>query len=139
MATAWGGTRVVARGHRLRRRTQTVYNYVEDAYLRDDIPCGSELCTSCDNSKSRAALGTPPLKADASHYLVPDAQALLVRREPPSTTPYTTPVIIYITSSAHAPHTTKYRREECRRSSLTEMTHATTHGCFFGVFSPWES
>lgn len=91
MATAGGVTRVVAGGHRLRRRTQTVYNYVEDAYLRDDIPCGSELCTSCDNSKSRAALGTPPLKADASHYLVPDAHALLARREPPTAFPYMTP------------------------------------------------
>ena len=72
---------MVASGHRLRRRTQTVVNYVEDAYLRDDIPCGSELCTSCDNSRWRASLGThhAPLKADASHYLVPDARALLAR------------------------------------------------------------
>jgi hypothetical protein len=83
MATSWEGTRVLASGHRLRRRTQTVVNYVEDAYLRDDIPCGSQLCTACDNHNTFGAsrvTRAPPLSADASHYLVPDAQALLARR-----------------------------------------------------------
>ena len=63
--------RAVASGHWLRRRTQTVVNYVEDRYLRDDIACGSQLCRACDNS----ATGTP-LAGDASHYLVPDAKAI---------------------------------------------------------------
>ena len=41
------GTPSTVSGHRLRRRTQTVVNYVEDAYLRDDVSCGSALCASC--------------------------------------------------------------------------------------------
>lgn len=41
----------------------------EEAYLRDDIPCGSEACSTCSN-------GLPALSADASHYVIPDSQAL---------------------------------------------------------------
>ena len=68
------GTPATVSGHRLRRRTQTVVNYVEDAYLRDDVCCGSALCASCVPPP-----GAPPtpLRADASHYLVPDADALV--------------------------------------------------------------
>ena len=68
------GTPATVSGHRLRRRTQTVVNYVEDAYLRDDVSCGSALCASCVPPP-----GAPPtpLRADATHYLVPDADALV--------------------------------------------------------------
>ena len=58
------GTPATVSGHRLRRRTQTVVNYVEDAYLRDDVCCGSALCASCvprPVRPPRASRGRVPL------------------------------------------------------------------------------
>ena len=49
MASAWDGATARVSGHRLRRRTGTVFNYAEDAHLRDDLPCGCALCETCDN------------------------------------------------------------------------------------------
>ena len=40
-----------------------------EAYLRDDIPCGSSECLLCTPK-------TPWLAPNASHYVVPDAEAL---------------------------------------------------------------
>jgi len=67
---------VVTRGEfRLLRRTQTVRRTVEEVYLRDDIACGSALCSACAHLESDPAL-PPPLCADATHFAVPDARAL---------------------------------------------------------------
>ena len=67
---------VVTRGgFRLLRRTQTVRRTVEEVYLRDDIACGSALCSKCAHLESDPAL-PPPLCADATHFAVPDARAL---------------------------------------------------------------
>ncbi|BDA44024.1 DIS3-like exonuclease 1 [Coccomyxa sp. Obi] len=57
------------RAYRFRKRSRTVSEASEEAYLRDDIPCGSEACSTCSN-------GLPALSADASHYVIPDSQAL---------------------------------------------------------------
>ena len=57
------------------RRTQTVRRTVEEVYLRDDIACGSALCSKCAHLESDPAL-PPPLCADATHFAVPDARAL---------------------------------------------------------------
>ena len=62
-------------GFRLLRRTQTVRRTVEEVYLRDDIACGSALCSKCAHLESDPAL-PPPLCADATHFAVPDARAL---------------------------------------------------------------
>lgn len=61
------------------RRTQTVRRTVEDLYLRDDIGCGSALCVSCVDTRFGTDNGIhpPPLRADASHYAIPDARALV--------------------------------------------------------------
>ena len=40
-----------------------------EAYLRDDIPCGSSECLTCTPK-------TPRLAPNASHYVIPDAEAL---------------------------------------------------------------
>ena len=82
MASAWDGATARVSGHRLRRRTGTVFNYAEDAHLRDDLPCGCALCETCDNDAGRIGDGldgTPvgtPLASDATHYLVPDATSI---------------------------------------------------------------
>lgn len=57
------------RAYRFRKRSRNVSEASEEAYLRDDIPCGSEACSTCSN-------GLPALSADASHYVIPDSQAL---------------------------------------------------------------
>jgi hypothetical protein len=82
MASAWDGATARVSGHRLRRRTGTVFNYAEDAHLRDDLPCGCALCETCDNDAGGSATavdGNPvgtPLASDATHYLVPDATSI---------------------------------------------------------------
>lgn len=43
---------------------------LQEIYLRDDIPCGSATCRKCVQS-------SPRLPTDVSHYLIPDANALL--------------------------------------------------------------
>ena len=87
-AVAWDGPRHVSSGHRLRRRTGTVVNYVEDAYLRDDIPSGIPGVEVEGPKGARRSthlhdgLGTASsLGAAARCYLVPDAAALTVRIE----------------------------------------------------------
>ena len=81
MASAWDGATARVAGHRLRRRTGAVVNYAEDVHLREDVPCGCALCGTCANDDKRRAedggdpVGTP-LAADATHYLVPDADAI---------------------------------------------------------------
>ena len=81
MASAWDGATARVAGHRLRRRTGAVVNYAEDVHLREDVPCGCALCETCANDDERRAedggdpVGTP-LAADATHYLVPDADAI---------------------------------------------------------------
>ena len=57
------------RVYRFRKRSQSVSEAAEEAYLRDDIPCGSDACSTCQH-------GLPALSADAPHYVIPDAQAL---------------------------------------------------------------
>lgn len=56
--------------YKYRKRTKTVVTGVEEAYLRDDVSCGSETCSTC----------APPLGASlsaaAEYYLLPDAQAM---------------------------------------------------------------
>ena len=82
MASAWDGATARVSGHRLRRRTGTVFNYAEDAHLRDDLPCGCALCETCDNDAGRIGDGLDgnpvgtPLAPDATHYLVPDATSI---------------------------------------------------------------
>ena len=67
---------VVTRGgFRLLRRTQTVRRTVEEVYLRDDIACGSAMCSACAHLEADPG-HPPPLRADATHYAVPDARAL---------------------------------------------------------------
>ena len=56
-------------GHKFRRRTGTVMGTLEERYLREDLPCGSELCTACPATAI-------PLTAHLGHYLVPAADAL---------------------------------------------------------------
>ena len=57
---------VVTRGgFRLLRRTQTVRRTVEEVYLRDDIACGSALCSACAHLESDPAL-PPPLAKEAT-------------------------------------------------------------------------
>ena len=78
MASAWDGTTARVAGHRLRRRTGAVVNYAEDVHLREDVPCGCALCGTCANDDVQDGghpVGTP-LGADATHYLVPDADAI---------------------------------------------------------------
>ena len=83
MASAWDGATARVSGHRLRRRTGTVFNYAEDAHLRDDLPCGCALCETCDNDAGRIGDGrstaprwAPRWHSDATHYLVPDATSI---------------------------------------------------------------
>eukprot|EP00798_Chlamydomonas_sp_ICE-L_P016297 gene16297-22485_t len=52
-----------------RKQTRTITTAVEDCYLRDDIPCGSALCTSC-------APTTSHLAASASFLMIPDSATL---------------------------------------------------------------
>ena len=78
MASAWDGTTARVAGHRLRRRTGAVVNYAEDVHLREDVPCGCALCGTCANDDVQDGghpVGTP-LGADATHYLVPVADAI---------------------------------------------------------------
>ena len=78
MASAWDGATARVAGHRLRRRTGAVVNYAEDVHLREDVPCGCALCGTCANDDVQDGghpVGTP-LGADATHYLVPDADAI---------------------------------------------------------------
>ena len=82
MASAWDGATARVAGHRLRRRTGAVVNYAEDVHLREDVPCGCALCGTCANDayvRAEGEGGHPvgtPLGADATHYLVPDADAI---------------------------------------------------------------
>ena len=55
--------------YKFRKRARTVTAQYEEAYLRSDISCGSKACPAC-------AVTAPALAADASHYVVPDSQAL---------------------------------------------------------------
>ncbi|CAM6101379.1 unnamed protein product [Calypogeia fissa] len=65
----WLGRQVIRR-YKVRRKTKAVSIVVREVYLRDDIPCGSALCQSCVQN-------SPPLPANDSHYVLPDADALL--------------------------------------------------------------
>jgi len=56
-------------GYKFRKRSNAVVGVAVEAYLRDDILCGSSECLLC-------ALKTPRLAPHASHYVVPDAGAL---------------------------------------------------------------
>ncbi|XP_024544594.1 DIS3-like exonuclease 1 isoform X1 [Selaginella moellendorffii] len=55
---------------KFKRRSKAISIVAEEIYLRDDIPCGSPLCSSC-------ASHLPRLPPDASHYLLPNADAVL--------------------------------------------------------------
>ena len=51
-------------------RTKTVTSALAETYLRDDVPCGSDLCTAgCCATASR-------LSAGAAFYVLPDADVL---------------------------------------------------------------
>ncbi|KAL2633824.1 hypothetical protein R1flu_005303 [Riccia fluitans] len=65
----WLG-RQVARRFKARKRSKPIVILIQEVYLRDDIPCGSSLCRSCVQE-------SPPLPADASHYLILDANTLI--------------------------------------------------------------
>ena len=54
---------------RLRKRTQNVIGVAVEAYLRSDLRCGSQDCETCPAK----TLGLP---AQATHYVIPDSQAL---------------------------------------------------------------
>lgn len=62
--------RKVKRDFKVRKKSNTVSSNLQEIYLRDDIPCGSAVCRKCVQS-------SPRLPADVSHYLIPDANALL--------------------------------------------------------------
>ncbi|KAK3288953.1 hypothetical protein CYMTET_3593, partial [Cymbomonas tetramitiformis] len=57
-------------GHKFRRRSGSLVPVIEECYLRDDISCGSGVCTIC-------AHRTLTLPADADHYVVPDVGHLM--------------------------------------------------------------
>lgn len=56
--------------YKYRKRTKTITAGVEEAYLRDDVPCGSEACCMC------TAPAGASLSATAPYFLLPDAQVL---------------------------------------------------------------
>ncbi|KAL3693434.1 hypothetical protein R1sor_007085 [Riccia sorocarpa] len=68
VTTGWLGRQEVRR-FKARRRSNSILIVVQEVYLRDDIPCGSSLCRSCVQQ-------SPTLPADASHYLILDADSL---------------------------------------------------------------
>eukprot|EP01018_Ginkgo_biloba_P012952 Gb_38988 [translate_table: standard] len=63
-------TRKVTRSFKVRKKLMNVGINLQEIYLRDDIPCGSAACLSCVQS-------SPRLPSNVSHYLIPDADALL--------------------------------------------------------------
>ncbi|KAH9321863.1 hypothetical protein KI387_016502, partial [Taxus chinensis] len=60
----------VKRDFKVRKRSKTLSINLQEIYLRDDIPCGSAACHTCLQS-------SPRLPRNASHYLIPNADALL--------------------------------------------------------------
>jgi len=63
--------RTTASSHKCRKRTHTLINVVEESYLRSDIACASGLCCACPPAATSA------LSPSATHYMVPDAEAVL--------------------------------------------------------------
>ncbi|GLJ54635.1 hypothetical protein SUGI_1173790 [Cryptomeria japonica] len=62
--------RKVKRDFKFRKRSNSVGLNLQEIYLRDDIACGSAACHTCVQT-------SPRLPANASHYLIPNADALL--------------------------------------------------------------
>ncbi|KAG1077972.1 hypothetical protein G6F42_024501 [Rhizopus arrhizus] len=56
-------------------RSNTIIKLVREQYLRDDIPCLSEACTStkCNNTSRQTAL----LSSAADHYIIPDISVIM--------------------------------------------------------------
>ncbi|KAL7333681.1 hypothetical protein PS15p_202549 [Mucor circinelloides] len=56
-------------------RSNTIIKLVREQYLRDDIPCLSEACTStrCNNTSLQTAL----LSSAADHYIIPDISVIM--------------------------------------------------------------
>lgn len=52
-------------------RRGTPLRFVREHYLRDDVVCGSEAC-----QRGCTPTATPALAADATHYVLPDLNAL---------------------------------------------------------------
>ena len=55
----------------LRKRSGAVSTSIQEAYIRDDIPCGSDACPHCRRTAPSLA---PP--GPAAYYVLPDAATL---------------------------------------------------------------
>ena len=59
----------------------SVIKIVREHYLRDDISCGSEICSVCDHGTKGPALSErPEIRSELyknPHYLIPDTNVVL--------------------------------------------------------------
>ncbi|KAK9809126.1 hypothetical protein WJX72_009740 [[Myrmecia] bisecta] len=55
--------------YKFRKRARAIQCQPEEAYLRTDVRCGSNACITCPPA-------APAVAADATHYAMPDSQAL---------------------------------------------------------------
>lgn len=61
-----------------RTRKGNVVKVVKEHYLRDDIPCSSQLCSACTHHQ-RPVLSDIPRSTSSlpSHYLIPDTNVFM--------------------------------------------------------------
>ena len=55
--------------HRYRKRSRAISDQAVEAYLREDVPCGSPSCSLCSHTM-------PSLPKAMTHLLIPDASTL---------------------------------------------------------------
>ncbi|CAO3599248.1 unnamed protein product [Absidia cylindrospora] len=61
-----------------RTRKGNVIKVVKEHYLRDDIPCSSQLCTTCTHHQAPVLSDTPrSTSALPCHYLIPDTNVFM--------------------------------------------------------------
>lgn len=71
--------------HVLPIRNQITWSFLETnthvGYIRDDIPCQSEVCKSTPSCQELTPTSSALLTEDATHYVVPDisASAFMIR------------------------------------------------------------
>ena len=62
-------------------RKGSILKIVREHYLRDDIYCGSELCSGCSQEPDSIPLVAEPVSKSqlcpTSHYIVPDTNVVL--------------------------------------------------------------
>jgi exosome complex exonuclease DIS3/RRP44 len=61
-----------------RTRKGNVVKVVKEHYLRDDIPCSSEICKVCSKISAPVLSSTPKGTSKfKSHYLIPDTNVFI--------------------------------------------------------------